>query len=320
MLINFVSFRFCKKAFFYVFVIMLSTYVLADEGGVPFWMSGQYASLVAVPPESGWSLVVQGYYYDGKAPSGKSLSRGDSFEYGLSARVPIVLYRMSYVPEEKVLGGKLMLGYSYGYGWNTTSAEITLLPHGRGREFESSDSVSGSTDLYPIASLTWGSGVHNWMTYFTGDVPVGAYDPKHIANIGIGHGAIDAGGGYTYLDQQSGREFSAVFGLTYNLENTDTNYKNGVDSHLDFGVSQFLSANWQVGVVGYVYYQLTDDSGSGAMLGPFESRVAAVGPEIGYMFTIDGKPAYVNLRGYREFWGQRRLEGSTVFATFMISL
>ena len=55
--------------------------------------------------------------------------------------------------------------------------------------------------------------------------------------------------------------------------NTSTNYQSGVDSHLDWAVSQFLSQSWQVGVVGYVYYQLTADSGSGDHVGSFKSRV-----------------------------------------------
>jgi hypothetical protein len=69
--------------------------------------------------------------------------------------------------------------------------------------------------------------------------------------------------------------------VTYNWENTDTNYKNGVGSHLDLALSQFLSENWEVGVVGYVYCQLTGD-GSGDKIGVFKSRIASVGPEIGY--------------------------------------
>ena len=35
------------------------------------------------------------------------------------------------------------------------------------------------------------------MTYVTGDVPVGDYNSASLANIGIGHGAVDSGGGYT---------------------------------------------------------------------------------------------------------------------------
>jgi hypothetical protein len=45
------------------------------------------------------------------------------------------------------------------------------------------------------------------MTYVTGDIPVGAYDSTRLANIGIGHGAIDGGGGYTYFNPQTGHEF-----------------------------------------------------------------------------------------------------------------
>ena len=57
------------------------------------------------------------------------------------------------------------------------------------------------------------------MTYVTGDIPVGAYDSTRLSNIGLGHGAIDAGGGYTYFNPQTGHEFSAVTGFTYNFNN-----------------------------------------------------------------------------------------------------
>ena len=42
------------------------------------------------------------------------------------------------------------------------------------------------------------------MTYMTGNIPVGAYDRARLSNIGIGHGAVDAGGAYTYLNEQTG--------------------------------------------------------------------------------------------------------------------
>jgi hypothetical protein len=31
-----------------------------------------------------------------------------------------------------------------------------------------------------------------YMTYITGDVPVGAYDSTRLANVGIGHGAPES--------------------------------------------------------------------------------------------------------------------------------
>jgi hypothetical protein len=269
-----------------------------------------------VPATPGWSLPMQGYYYGGDASN--AFTRGDSITLGLKTRLPLVLTQPTYAPDTKLLGGQLAVGVGFGYGLNTTQtdASVSSLGIALGR----SGSVWGFTDLYPIASLAWSSGVHNWMTYLTGDIPVGAYDSQRLSNIGIGHGAIDAGGAYTYLNQSTGWQFSAVLGLTYNFENASTNYKNGIDSHLDWAVSRFLSAHWEVGVVGYVYCQLTGDSGSGAKLGAFMSKVVSIGPEIGYAFTIGGLPAYANLRGYWEFWAEHRLQGATLFATIVIPL
>ena len=290
---------------------------LADEGGVPFWFSGQYASLAAVPATPGWSLPIQTYAYRGDASASKSFVRGDKVTAGLSSGTGLVLAQPTFAPDAKLWGGQPAFGIGFGVGNNWADADLALSPGGK---LNGNDSVWGGTDLYPIASVAWTSGVHNWMTYLTGNIPVGAYDSDRLANIGIGHAAVDAGGGYTYLDEKTGWEFSAVAGLTYNFENTDTDYQNGIDSHLDWAASRFLTQAWEVGVAGYAYYQLTGDSGSGAVLGPFKSRVAAIGPEIGYAFEIDGHPAYANLRGYWEFWNQNRLAGTAVFATVSIPL
>jgi Putative MetA-pathway of phenol degradation len=70
-----------------------------------------------------------------------------------------------------------------------------------------------------------------------GGIPVGDYQQGRMANIGINHYSIDGGGGYIYLDATKGHEISVTGGLTYNFENNDTHYKNGVDSHLDWGLA-----------------------------------------------------------------------------------
>ena len=46
--------------------------------------------------------------------------------------------------------------------------------------------------------LKWNNGVHNYMVYAASNIPVGDYNPNRLANIGIGHGAIEFGGGYTH--------------------------------------------------------------------------------------------------------------------------
>jgi hypothetical protein len=179
--------------------------------------------------------------------------------------------------------------------------------------------VTGFGDLYPLASLKWNMGVNNFMTYITGDIPVGHYSSTSLANLGLGHGAIDAGGGYTYLNPATGREFSAVAGFTYNFLNTITQYQSGVDFHLDWGASQFLSKQFFVGLVGYAYDQISADSGSGDKVGAFESRVFSVGPQLGYIFPIAGKQGFLSVKSYFEFGAKDRPEGWNTWLTFAIS-
>ena len=93
------------------------------------------------------------------------------------------------------------------------------------REGSISQTTTGLGDLYPQAIIRWNNGVNNWMIYGTGDIPAGEYSSTNLANIGIGHGAVDGGGGYTYFNPQTGHEFSAVTGFTYNLINPSTTTK-----------------------------------------------------------------------------------------------
>ena len=234
----------------------------------------------------------------------------------------------TYVFATPVLGGQASVSLIGIYGQSSvpsltgtlTGALATPLgtvPFLRSDNF--SDSVWGFGDLIPQAALRWNNGVHNWMTYITGDVPVGAYDSTRLSNLGIGHGAIDAGGGYTYFNQQTGHEFSAVLGFTYNFTNQSTNYQNGVDMHLDWGASQFLTKQVQVGLVGYVYSQLGCDSGSGDRVGCFQSQVVGIGPQIGYIIPLGDLQGYVNLKAYGEFDAAHRPDGWNAWLTFVIS-
>lgn len=126
--------------------------------------------------------------------------------------------------------------------------------------------------------------------------------------------------GYTYFDPSKGHEFSFVTGLTYNFEIPDTQYRNGLDWNVDWVASRFLSKQVHVGLVGYIYNQLGADSGPRASLGPFRSRVFAVGPQLGYIFPIgDRWQGYLNVKGYWEFAAQNRPEGWNAWLTFAIS-
>ena len=169
-------------------------------------------------------------------------------------------------------------------------------------------------------TLRWNAGVNNYMVYLTGDVPVGAYNPSRLSNVGIGHGAVDGGFGYTYLNPQTGHEFSGVLGFTYNVTNQQTQYQSGVDMHFDWGLSQFVTKQFQIGLVGYAYDEIGCDSGSGNRVGCFQSRVFGVGPQVGFIIPISTTTqGYLNIKGYKEFENQNRPDGWNVWLTFVLS-
>jgi hypothetical protein len=309
---------------------------VADEGGVSFWVPGFFGSLAATPQQPGWSFATIFYHTSvsagGDIVFARQVHRGNimvNFNGNLNATLKappdIQFFSPTYVVATPVLRGQASFSLLGAYGRSQASVDATLAGSlGIGQGFSISggrtDTTWGWGDLVPQFSLRWNKGTDNWMVYITGDIPVGAYDPNRLANLGIGHGAIDAGGGYTYFDPKTGHEFSAVLGFTYNFENPDTNYKNGIDMHLDWGISQFLTKEWQLGFVGYFYDQISCDSGSGNRVGCFESRVIGLGPQIGHIFKIsDDYQGYLNFKGYREFDAAHRPDGWNVWATLVIS-
>jgi len=311
-----------------------SNRALADEGGVSFWVPGFYGSLAATPAVPGWALAAINYYTNVTGGGNVAAARevtinrfnttvNVSLNASLKADPDVVFLVPSYTFATPVLGGQLALGMAGVTGRSVASINGTLTasagPFVAMRQGTIDDGRSGFGDLYPQATLKWNRGTDNWMVYATGDIPVGLYNNTNLANLGIGHGAIDGGVGYTYFNPATGHEFSAVTGLTYNFVNPSTGYQNGVDWHLDWGASQFLSKQIQVGLVGYFYRQLTADSGCLQFLCPFESQVIGVGPQIGYLFPVAGMQGYVNLKGYGEFDADNRPHGWNVWLTLSLS-
>jgi hypothetical protein len=292
----------------------------ADEGGVGFWLPGLYGSLAAVPTAPGWSVA--GFYYHSSVSAGANADfpQGGAIRVGVDGEANLFGIGPTYTLARPILGGQAAFSLLGTFGRNEASVEATLSgPNGNEISGAQSQSLTSYGDLFPQATLKWNEGVDNAMVYLTGGIPVGDYDPDRLANLGLGHGAIDAGYGYTYFDPAAGNEFSIVAGMTWNFENPDTDYRSGIDGHIDWGVSKFLTEQVQVGAVGYFYQQLTGDSGEGATLGPFRSRVAGIGPQVGYFFPAGRMQGYVNLKGYYEFAAENRPEGGNVWLSVAFS-
>jgi Protein involved in meta-pathway of phenol degradation len=204
----------------------------ADQGGGSFWFPGQFASLVAVQQTPGWALGVI-YYHSSVAAAGSAAAAREiltgripatvnvDLNLSLSGRADLVALAPSYTFATPVLGGQLVVGMSGQYGRTAASITGTLTAIAGPIVVTRSGMLEGSLtsygDLAPFAELLWNHGVNNYMAYVTGNIPVGDYDPTRIPNIGLGHGAIDVGGAYTYFDPATGKRNLGRRRLTYNL-------------------------------------------------------------------------------------------------------
>jgi hypothetical protein len=190
---------------------------LADEGGVSFWLPGFFGSLAAVPSQApGWSVT--SIYWHDSVSAGGDVARAREVELGripanltanlsanLNSNLDLGFLIGTYTFATPVLGGQASASLMGIYGSNSTSLAGlltgTLTTPGGATPFSRFDSIDSSLtafgDLYPTFQLKWNAGVNNFMTYVTGDIPVGAYQSTRLANIGIGHWAADTGFGYT---------------------------------------------------------------------------------------------------------------------------
>ena len=315
-------------------IISTSHDARADEGGISMWLPGLFGSLAAAPQVPGWAVGIVYYHTsisaEGSVAAAREVTIGKlnptinvNLDLNLKASADLVVIDPSYTFATPVFGGQFNVNVAGIVGRSTAEISGTLTatsgPLVAIRQGSISDSLTSVGDLIPQTSLRWNSGVNNWMVYGMGDIPVGNYNSGSLANLGIGHGAADGGAGYTYFDPKAGHEFSVVSGVTYNLLNPSTGYQNGIDWHVDWGASQFVTKQLQIGAVGYFFQQITPDRGAAAFLGTNELRVAGIGPQIGFLFPVGNLQGYVNLKAYWEFAAENWASGWNTWLTLSLS-
>jgi hypothetical protein len=298
---------------------------LADAGGVGFWLPGIFGSLAAAPTVPGWAYATIYLHLQANAGAAQTFvtsngARG-SVVAGLNAHGDALALGLTYTSPTPVLGGQAAFSVLTAPGNVGIGVDATLTgPRGNAVSGATTDNRTTLSDVIYQGTLKWNQGVNNEMVYISGNIPSGTYDPSRLANLNLGFVAYDAGAGYTYFDQKTGHEFSVVGGLTYSLMNPYLQYQNGIDFHVDWAASQFVSKNVQIGIAGYFYQQLTDDSGPGANLGGFRGRAIGVGPQIGFIIPISKEyQGYLNIKGYKDVEVQNRANTWTTWVTFAVS-
>lgn len=289
----------------------------------------------AYASEGGWSSYTPGTYGDfsmNYAPPGLYFRENIIYYGGKFDDYPIYptinanlkqktwfnLLAASYVAQTKILGGHYVIGGNAAYGFST---KLDVDVPGMGAQ---DDKTSGLADVWiaPIG-LMWNLGSFHITLAEAIVLPTGRYNKENLVNMGRNYYSYETNLGLTWLDEKNGHEVSLNAGYIINDKNKDTDYKTGDEFHIDFAVNQFFSENFAIGITGYYYRQVKDDSSPDLdsineingmyglpTPGGFKSESAGVGPAI-----MVGLSKNVQIIGkwIHEFHAENRFKGDWAF-------
>ncbi|MEM5372404.1 transporter [Paraburkholderia azotifigens] len=138
-------------------------------------------------------------------------------------------------------------------------------------------------------------------------VPSGGYDPNKVANPGRNYYSMQPNYAVTWLPTPR-VELSARALYSVNSVNHATDYHSGNEFIVDYNAGFRFTPMWQIGVSGYFYKQITDDTQHGQVVNGNGNRgqAVAVGPSIAY----GSRRFSVALKYQREMLVRNRPEGN----------
>jgi hypothetical protein len=294
----------------------------AAEFGTGPWVRG-YTDIFGgiLPPVPGFYFRTDAYHYEGSADA--TVFNG-FVQIGIEEDYTATIAALTYVTPWKILGGT----YAVAIVPSMVAMDVDVgigIPQFTGplgfRTFGPFNFRTGDTELAPgdmaFAPLVlgWNAGNFHWNVGVFGFAPTGDYSTRQLANTSLNHWAVMNRIAATYFDPKTGWQVNGAAIYSVNFENPATDYETGNILNLE-GVIAKNFGRLGVGVTGYAMIQTTGDSGAGARLGSFESRVFGGGPIVTY--TIGNPANGLTFIGkyYQEFDAENTFEGHTLDVAF----
>jgi hypothetical protein len=179
--------------------------------------------------------------------------------------------------------------------------------------FSRTDKVEGLGDIVIIpAMLAWKSGSWQFGAMLPIYAPTGDYEVGRLANEGLNYWTFDPTVGASFSSEKTGFNFGLHAGVTFNTENEATNYRSGSVLHAEISAQQLLPVGpglFGFGLNGFLYEQISGDSGSGATGGDFKGRSVGVGPVLDYILPTETGALVFEAKWLPELDTKNRLEG-----------
>lgn len=198
-----------------------------------------------------------------------------------SANVKAASLRLDYVYEGvSILGAGVESRLALPYVDGEIRFDVNT-PRGKIRR---QGSASGFGDLMVAPLLLgWASPTVHQMAGVDIFIPTGKYDASRLFNPGRNYWSFGPWYGITAYPLPN-LETSAKIIYLVNQENDSTNYRSGNEINIDYNIAYNFSKTLQVGINGYVYKQVSDDTLNGHAVNGNGNRgqVFSFGPTIKY--------------------------------------
>lgn len=231
----------------------------------------------------------------------------------------ISMLRLYHVTGLEILGGQHAWSILAPYADMEASAAVRGVKGAPLGTTHYSTGGKGDMLVTPLA-LGWHFDKLHYMFTASAYVPTGDYSSKSAVKIGKNRYAFDPAFAMTYLDTETMRELSTAIGYTISSANTDTDYRNGDEIHMDLAMVQRFNSGIGVGAVGYALEQVTGDSGAGAKYGGNKGQVFALGPMVTFTGKINEKNFHLAGKYYREFGAVNKYEGGSFWLSMVMGL
>jgi hypothetical protein len=273
------------------------------------------ASFIDFPSGIPYNVVSPMLGYIGSASASRQFPIAGLVTADVDANIFAWTPSFQYDLPNKVLGGH----YAFTVSLPILSMEVDANITGPGgttiRRFESE---TGLGDIYvaPLV-LHWQKGNFRYLASVGIYAPSGPFRVGDLANLGKNYWTFTPSGAMFYNNPQNGLEATVFTGFNFNAKNPATNYQSGQEFFMDFTVNKRFKSGFGVGGTGYVFQQITGDSGSGALLGSFKGRTVGIGPEFSYLAPLDNKVLFaMEAKWLPEIEVQNRLQGNWIWFKF----
>jgi hypothetical protein len=298
-------------AFWGAWVLGAAVPGLATEAGNTHADLGYVDTLAGLPLAPGWYLrddvtVQTSGRLNDQNGNPVNLNLGPFGKEGVKFRATVTadILAASYVPDYRIPYLNASIGIAaYEYVANARAEVATAL--GEPEAGAASKAGFGDITVVPIflGFDVPGTNFHFVLSPLEFTAPVGRYDKNDPIgnNIGLNYWSYRPALEMTYLNK-TGQEFSINMSTSINTQNQATHYQSGDEFYFTYAAQQYFSPIFALGVGGYYYKQVTNDTQNGKVVNtntsvfPFDpfnagpgdkGETFAIGPIVSYNFSAD---------------------------------